>query len=496
MIIPMNNNELDALTLRTDANRGDAMLKATCAFLSRFIAYPSDHGDHAKVAHALWCVHCHLMDKWESTPRIAFLSPEPASGKTRALEITELLVPNPITAVNVSPAYLFRKVGNSEDGVATILFDEIDTVFAPKAKENEEIRGLLNAGHRRGATAGRCIARGNVVETEEIPAYAAVALAGLGWLPDNLLSRCVIIRMRRRHAGEHVEPYPRRIHVQEGERVRKLIELWIPSAEVSWPKLPPEIQDRDADVWEPLVAIADAVGGEWKERARKAAVALVAESKEVELSLGIRLLADLRTIFGAAEAMSTKSILDLLNKLEESPWSDLRGKPLDDRGLAHRLRQYSIKSKNISIGSQRPKGYDRADFYDAWQRYLPPLSPAASATNATNATNRANQAEAVAAVADAATGPQQDDADGIDEVADVADVADMAGDGDGAGLSWREIGQLASEVEDAAYHYLRQNGAELDLEAEIRRRLLGRVFPEHLETETDRVWQHMFGVDS
>jgi hypothetical protein len=165
-------------------------------FLHRFVSYPSEH---AHIAHALWCVHTHLMDRWESTPRLAFLSAEPASGKTRALEITELLVPNPVVAVNVSPAYLFRKVG-SEQGV-TLLYDEIDTVFGPKARENEELRGLLNAGHRKGAVAGRCVVRGKNIETEEIPAYAAVAMAGLGWLPDTILSRSVIIRMRRRHAG-------------------------------------------------------------------------------------------------------------------------------------------------------------------------------------------------------------------------------------------------------------------------------------------------------
>ena len=122
------------------------------------------------------------MDAWESTPRLAFLSPEPGSGKTRALEVTEPLVPRPVEAVNVSPAYLFRKVG-SEDGRPTILFDEIDTVFGPKAKDNEEIRGLLNAGHRKGAVAGRCIVVGKQVKTEEIPALRAVALAGLGNYP-------------------------------------------------------------------------------------------------------------------------------------------------------------------------------------------------------------------------------------------------------------------------------------------------------------------------
>jgi hypothetical protein len=115
---------------------------------------------------------------------------------TRALKVSELLVPRPVEAVNVSPAYLFRKVA-SEAGRPIILYDEVDTVFEPKAKDNEEICGLLNAGHRRGAVAGRCVVRGKLVETEELPAYCAVALAGIGDLPDTILTRSVIVRMRR-----------------------------------------------------------------------------------------------------------------------------------------------------------------------------------------------------------------------------------------------------------------------------------------------------------
>ncbi|WP_292215994.1 hypothetical protein [Mesorhizobium sp.] len=177
------------------------LLDEVYAFTGRFVAYPSED---AHVAHVLWIAHAHMMAAWESTPRIAFLSPEPGSGKTRALEISELLVPRPVEAVNVTPAYLFRKVAD-EAGAPTILFDEIDTVFGPRAKDNEEIRGLLNAGHRRGAVAGRCVVRGKIVETEEIPAYCAVALAGLGDLPDTILTRSVIIRMRRRSPEETVD---------------------------------------------------------------------------------------------------------------------------------------------------------------------------------------------------------------------------------------------------------------------------------------------------
>src|SRR5215510_5429017 len=176
----------DAVCSRTQL--GAAELDQVYKFLGRFVAYPSEH---AHVAHTLWIAHTHLMDAWESTPRLAFLSPEPASGKTRALEISELLVPNAVEAINVTPAYLFRKVGGEEKGLPTILYDEIDTIFGPKAKENEEIRGLLNAGHRRGAITGRCVVRGKRIETEEIPAYCAVALAGIGWLPDTILSRSI-----------------------------------------------------------------------------------------------------------------------------------------------------------------------------------------------------------------------------------------------------------------------------------------------------------------
>ena len=288
---------------------GAELLADVHKFLGRFVAYPSDH---AHVAHTLWIAHAHAMEAWDSTPRIAFLSPEPGSGKTRALEVSELLVPNPVEAVNVTPAYLFRKVG-AEEGPPTILYDEIDTVFGPKAKDNEEIRGLLNAGHRRGAVAGRCVVRGKTVETEEIPAYCAVALAGLGWLPDTLMSRSIVIRMRRRAPSETIEPYRRRDEIDEGHELRGRLAAWAAAKGkilyAARPALPPGIEDRNADVWEALFAVADAAGGDWPKKAREAAVALIAAGREQEPSLGVRLLADLRTVFGNTEAFFTEAIL-------------------------------------------------------------------------------------------------------------------------------------------------------------------------------------------
>jgi hypothetical protein len=131
-----SNAALDAQIIRLETRHeesavdGAQLLNNLCAFLGRFIAYPSDH---AQVAHTLWIAHTHLMEAWDSTPRLAFLSPEPGSGKTRALEISELLVPNAVEAVNMSPAYLFRRIG-ADIGMPTLLVDEIDALFNGKSQ--------------------------------------------------------------------------------------------------------------------------------------------------------------------------------------------------------------------------------------------------------------------------------------------------------------------------------------------------------------------------
>ena len=358
----------------------DKLLDEVEEFLVRFVAYPSET---AKVAHALWILHTHCMDEWESTPRIAFLSPEPASGKTRALEITETLVPRPVEAISATPAYLFRKVSDP-DGIPTILYDEIDTVFGPRAKDNEEIRGILNAGHRRGAMAGRCVTHGKTITTEELPAYCAVAMAGLGNLPDTILTRSVVIRMRRRSPNERIEPYRRRLHSPEGYALRDRLAVWAEQFGLeNYPEMPDGVEDRAADVWEPLIAIADSAGERWAKRARVAAVALVALSMESTPSLGVRLLSDLRTLFKGDTKLSTETILQKLCDIDEAPWGDLRGKPLDPRRLANYLRPYGVKSKTIQEGESRPKGYTAEDLFDAWDRYLPPATEK-SATSATN----------------------------------------------------------------------------------------------------------------
>ncbi|MER5509532.1 DUF3631 domain-containing protein [Streptomyces sp. NPDC002766] len=384
---------------------GAALLDEVEAFHRRFNIFPTEA---AYVAVTLWDAHAHLIDAFDGTARLAFLSPEPGSGKSRALEIVETLTPRAATTVNASANALFRLV-EAEGGTPTLLFDEIDTVFGPKAGGNEEVRGFLNSGYRRGAKSLRCVGDGSNQNTEWFSSFCAVAMAGLGSLPDTILTRSVIIRMRKKAPNEKAEPYRRRVHEKQGHALRDRLADWAETVrdEVAqaWPEMPEGVSDRPADVWEPLLAVADAAGGHWPERARAACVILIKSAQEGdEASLGVRLLTDLRDrVFCGAGRMPTAAILEVLLGLDDAPWADLTddGKPLTARGLSKLLSQYvrpdnsPIRPRGIRVGSGTPKGYYAEDLSDAWARYCPP-PPEKSATSATSATPQVNEGESVA----------------------------------------------------------------------------------------------------
>lgn len=367
-----------------DATAGSELLDRIHTFLCRFVVYPEPW---APVLHTLWIAHTHLMDVWESSPRIAFLSPEPGSGKSRALEVTEPLVPRPVHAVNVTPAYLFRKVSDPA-GLPTILYDEIDTVFGPRAKDNEDVRGMLNSGHRRGATAGRCVVRGKTIETEELPSYCAVALAGLNDLPDTIATRSVVIRMRRRAPDEPVEPWRLRINEPEARQLGQELAEWADQVRDSlrdvWPEMPAGVADRPADVAEALLSVADAAGGSWPLTGRVAVVAAVAASRDDAPAKGIRLLSDIRDVFQSTPqvALGSNELLIQLRGLGDTEWAVYE---LNVVTMARKLSDYGIRPGNIRSGRRVVKGYKAADFVDAWKRYLPsdPPSSGESATTAT-----------------------------------------------------------------------------------------------------------------
>jgi hypothetical protein len=382
---------------------GGVVLGLARDYLKKYAAYPSDH---ALVAHTLWCAHCHLLEAFDSTPRIAFLSAFPKSGKTRALEATEPLVCRPVSTVNASANYLFRKAGDAA-GPPTVLFDEIDTIFGPKAKEHEDIRGFINSGHRKGATYGRCRVVGNSVIAEESPCYAAVAMAGLGWLPDTVLSRSVVIRMDRQLKSEKVTPFRTRTSIPEGQAIGVQLARWARSvfdaAVAARPELPEGVEDRQADAWEPLLVVADLVGGDWPRQAREAATTFAKINRKTPPSTKLRLLRDSRLVFWqnlmtALEArpkgLLTETVLNGLHSLEDAPWRTInKGDPFTDHDLAQHMEDYGVEPTHLrpwAGSTKQRRGYTLGSLTMVWRRYLDPfVLPLECVTTVTDVTREA-----------------------------------------------------------------------------------------------------------
>ncbi|MEU7863881.1 DUF3631 domain-containing protein [Nonomuraea sp. NPDC049141] len=352
---------------------GAALLDQLRAALTRYVILPKAE---AADAVTLWIATTHAQPALAHAPRMVIRGPEKRCGKSRLLDIVEATCHDPFITVNSSSAAIYRSI---TDDPPTILVDEADTIFGAKADGHEDLRGLLNAGHQRNRPAKRYDANANRVES--IPTFAMAALAGIGAMPDTIEDRAIVIRMRRRAPGESAAPYR---HKRDRLPLRRLaadLAAWLrpdlTTLEEAEPAMP--VEDRAADTWEPLVIIADHAGGPWPDRARAAALALTAEADDNgHTSPRLRLLTDCRTAFGDKTALPTAILLDRLKAEPESEWADHGPAGLTAMKLGTLLREYDIRSTTIRFPppTGQAKGYQRADFADAWARYCPALDPA------------------------------------------------------------------------------------------------------------------------
>jgi hypothetical protein len=353
-------------TIHSDstASSGADLLDDVREAVRRFCVLP---GEHELVAVVLWCALTHLLMKFDYAPRLVIRSAEKRSGKSRLLEVVDALSYKPLRAVNATVAFVFRSLDSSPP--PTLLFDEADTIFGSKgvADKNEELRGLLNAGFQRGLPFGRIV--GADLAPQEFSTFAMAALAGIGKMPETIEDRAVVVVMKRRKDEERVEPYRLRRDRPTLNALRDRLAAWADTvreqAGETYPDLP--IDDRAADVWEPLVSIAELAGGAWPQLARNAAVALVKSAAEDDTARSpkLQLLADIRTVFDT-RFMKSIDLCTKLRALTESPWEQLE---LNPSRLGARLRDYSVTTRHTEDKTGR--GYHRSDFADAFARYLP-----------------------------------------------------------------------------------------------------------------------------
>lgn len=366
-----------------------AMLKDVFNFIRRFVSLSPSH---ARVV-ALWVLHSHVIDAADATPYLAITSAEKQSGKTRLLEVCDLLVANPWLTGRVTAAVLTRKVDAERP---SLLLDESDAAFSGEKEYAEALRSVLNTGHRRGGKASCCVGQGAATTFKDFSTFCPKAIAGIGRLPDTVADRSIPIRLKRAARGEHVERFRRRDVEGQAAKLRAKVEMWagatIGNLRDARPGLPETLTDRQQDGAEPLLAIADLAGGEWPQAARLALIELCAEAQAGDESIGVRVLADIRDVFKnrAEDRISSADLAAALAEIETSPWGEWgkAGKPLSPAKLARLLGPFTIVPSSVRIGKKTPKGYELKDFQDAFERYLPPDAPVPPPPSAQSATTQ------------------------------------------------------------------------------------------------------------
>jgi hypothetical protein len=253
----------------------------------------------------------------------------------------------------------------------TLLIDEADTVLP----ENEELRGILNSGHRRGGCVIRTV--GEEFEPRSFSTYSACAIALIGKLPATVADRSVSIELRRRRSDEPIEPFRFERTERLDQLARKAARWAVDSANRirgADPEMPVGVFNRAADNWRPLLAIADTAGEVWAARARRAVQCAGAGAGRDEQSVRVLLLADVRVIFAerGVDRLGSAELVEALVTIEGRPWAEWKaGKPITANGFARLLAPFAIVPDSIRVGDRTPKGYQLAHFEDAFGRYLP-----------------------------------------------------------------------------------------------------------------------------
>lgn len=342
---------------------GDLLDELTSLY-SRHVVLPS----HAADAAALWTVTTWAAECTDHAAILLLRSPEPRCGKTTLMSLLDGTAYRPLSTANITPAAMFRII---EQESPTLLIDEGDAFLAG----NNELRGVINAGHTR-ATAYVIRTVGEQHEPRRFGVYGFKALALIGNAPHTIADRSIVINLRRKLPSERVAKL-RDVPKSRFDRLKRALARWSldHAAEVrrARPPVPEALNDRAADSWQPLLAVAEIAGGQWPHRARVAAVSLSGHLEQ--RSLGVELLADVQRVFQRKqqERLASADLVADLVADAERPWASFnRGQPMTQAQLANRLGAFGIISQSVRLSDGRNlKGYKIEQFSDAFSRYLP-----------------------------------------------------------------------------------------------------------------------------
>lgn len=359
----------------TDPVEGVAVLNETCALVRRYVVVSTAEA----VAIALWTAHTYLADEADYTPYLHVSSPVRECGKSTALELLLHVAFRARKTDSITPAAVYRLIHQSRP---TLLLDELDTRLHDEG--GDAFKRVLNSGFARGGNATICV--GDNHDVQDFRTFCPKVLAGIGRLWDTVSSRSIPIRLTRASKEELARLAKIRGHLIAGEclpyrqRLLRLADDVRLTVRIADPSIPSSLGARQADVWRPLLAIADAVGGPWPDMAR-AAAAEVYGTADDENDTALILLADLRAIFvehDVAVMPSARIVAELVQR-EDRPWPEYRhDKPITTKGLASLLQRFGVRPKQIRFGAETAKGYELDKLRSVFQKYLSPESTSVS----------------------------------------------------------------------------------------------------------------------
>lgn len=337
---------------------GAQLLDEITAAIRRYVVLE----EGAAEAAALWVVHTYCFDAFAITPRLAVTSAVMRCGKTTLLDVLSCLVHRPISTANATAAGIYRVVDKLRP---TLLMDEADTFLVG----NATLCGILNSGHRKNSAF--------VIRADEtFSTWAPAAIAMIGRLPSTLEDRSISIRLQRRRADELIEAF----RVDQRGDLKRLARMAARFAADHFdelkganPNVPATLENREADNWLPLIAIADAAGGAWPGIARQVGEHLALVNRATEQSAAVMLLEDIHAVLTAwaGERIQSADLVNALVQLEDRPWAEWKGgKPITPNAVARLLAPFGIRPFQMRVGTRVVRGYEVAQFADAFARYV------------------------------------------------------------------------------------------------------------------------------
>jgi putative DNA primase/helicase len=331
--------------------------------ITRYVVLP----EMAAEALALWVVHTYAFTLRQITTYIGVVSPEKRCGKTTLLELLGRLAHEAITAANISPSALFRVI---EEKQPTLIIDEADTFLEGR----DEMAGILNAGYRKGNAFVMRVSEAKRRKNglTRYSCWCPKVMAAIGRLPETLADRCILITMQRKMPGEKCDRLRELDATQYQQRCAEFVQQHRDAIATARPEIPTVLNDRAADIWEPLLAIADLAGGDWPGLARQAAHKLSLADDDIPL-IGY-FLSDLRNwmLIRKTDRILSRDIVATFNRLHDRPWQDLRrGRQINEYWLAAKMRELGIRPKHLRFGDSIGRGYVIEDIESALRRYIP-----------------------------------------------------------------------------------------------------------------------------